>query len=60
MSDSGFKYDVAFSFLGRDEPLAVQLRDLLERRVRTFIYSDAERQATLAGRDGICAASWRR
>jgi hypothetical protein len=47
-----FKYDVAFLFLVRDESLAVQLCDLLKGRCRTFLYSDAERQTLLAGRDG--------
>lgn len=47
-----FKYDVAFSFLGADEPTARQLNDLLAGRLRTFIYSDAERQVQLAGADG--------
>ena len=47
-----FKYDVAFSFLGRDEPLARKLNDILADRLKTFIYSDKGRQAMLAGRDG--------
>jgi hypothetical protein len=50
--DDGFKNDVAFSFLGQDEPLARRLYDLVATRVRSFIYSDAERQARLAGADG--------
>ena len=52
-ADADPKYDVAFSFLGRDEALAVQLNDLLKDRVQTFIYSDATRQVTLAGSDGV-------
>ena len=52
-----FKYDVAFSYLARDESVAVQLHDLLKGRCRTFLYSDAERQARLAGRDGEEALS---
>lgn len=52
MADDEFKYDVAFSFLVRDEQLARGLNDRLQTRVRTFIYSDAERQVQLAGRDG--------
>ena len=47
-----FKYDLGFSFLAKDESLAVRLCDLVKGRSRTFLYSDAERQALLAGRDG--------
>ena len=46
----GFKYDVAFSFMAGDEGLATQLNDLLQERLRTFLYS--ERQAKIAGTDG--------
>ena len=49
MSDD-FKYEVAFSFLDRDEPLAIQLNDRLQNRVRTFIYS--QQQKKVAGTDG--------
>lgn len=49
-SPAGHKYDVAFSFLSQDEALAMQLNDLLQDRVKTFIYS--ERQKELAGTDG--------
>jgi hypothetical protein len=52
-----FLYDVAFSFLGRDEALAIQLNERLEGRLATFIYSDAKRQVNLAGRDGADAFS---
>lgn len=45
-NEDQFKYDVAFSFLGQDEAIAVQLNDLLSDRLRTFIYS--ERQLELA------------
>jgi len=47
---AGFKYEVAFSLLSQDEGLAMQLNDLLQDRVKTFIYS--ERQKELAGTDG--------
>ena len=57
MSPDDFLYDVAFSFLGQDEAIAVQLNDLLKDRLETFIYSDAKRQVTLAGRDGADAFS---
>jgi hypothetical protein len=56
-ADEQFKYDVAFSFLSQDEALAVQLNDRLKDRLETFIYSDAKRQAVLAGRDGADAFS---
>ena len=48
--DGEYKYEVAFSFLTRDEPLAQRLNDLLQDRVSTFIYS--ERQLEIAGKDG--------
>lgn len=50
MTISEFEFDVAFSFLGRDENIAVQLNDLVKGRLKTFLYS--EQQAILAGRDG--------
>lgn len=45
-----YTYDVAFSLLERDEALGMQLNDLLQPRVKTFIYP--ERQKELAGTDG--------
>ncbi|MFK4808658.1 hypothetical protein ACI3KW_00465 [Devosia sp. ZW T5_3] len=45
-----FEYDVAFSFTAQDEALASQLNDLVSDRLKTFIYS--ERQKELAGTDG--------
>jgi len=45
-----FEYDVAFSFTQQDETLAQQINDLLADRMKTFIYSD--RQKELAGTDG--------
>jgi hypothetical protein len=45
-----FKYDIAFSFLSKDEPVAQEINDLLQDRYRTFIYS--EHQKKLAGTDG--------
>ena len=50
MSKKKYKYDVAFSFLQRDEDIAIKLSDLLKGRYATFIYS--ENQAELAGNDG--------
>lgn len=50
MSDD-FKYEVAFSFLQDDEPLALEIADRLRDRVKVFIYS--ENQKELIGRDGI-------
>jgi hypothetical protein len=43
-------YDVAFSFLAPDEPLALELKDLLEDRFSTFVFS--QKQESLAGTDG--------
>jgi hypothetical protein len=45
-----FEYDVAFSFNALDEGVATQLNDLLSPRLKTFIYS--ERQREIAGTDG--------
>jgi hypothetical protein len=51
MSDnSEYKYDVAFSFLAKDEALATELNDLLADRLRTFLYS--KKQGEIAGTDG--------
>lgn len=48
--ENEFEYDVAFSFTAQDEALATQLNDLVSDRLKTFIYS--ERQKELAGTDG--------
>jgi hypothetical protein len=45
-----FKYDVAFSFVQKDESIALQLYKLLNDRIRCFIYT--EEQKLLAGTDG--------
>jgi len=45
-----FKYDIAFSFLARDEDLVVSLADRLRDRFIVFVFT--ERQKELAGRDG--------
>lgn len=45
-----YDYEVAFSFLASDEPLATQLNDLLQDRLKTFLYS--KRQGEIAGTDG--------
>ncbi len=50
MSNKKYKYDVAFSFLQKDEDIAIQLSDRLEGRFSSFIYS--ENLAELAGNDG--------
>jgi hypothetical protein len=47
---SDYKHDVAFSFLAQDEALATELNDLLENRLRTFLYS--KKQGEIAGTDG--------
>ena len=48
--EQGFKYDVAFSFLARDEPTAQKINELIGRRLSTFLYS--ARQKELVGKDG--------
>jgi hypothetical protein len=45
-----FEYDVAFSFLAQDESVATELNDALSERVKTFLYSEQQKQ--LAGTDG--------
>lgn len=45
-----YRYDVAFSFLAQDEPIAAELNDLLEGRLSTFFYS--KKQEAIAGTDG--------
>lgn len=50
MSTSSYEYDVAFSFLAKDESLAAELNDLLQSRIKTFLYS--KKQGELAGTDG--------
>lgn len=50
MTTDSYKYDVAFSFLAQDEPVATQLNDLLQDRLTTFVYS--RKQGELAGTDG--------
>ena len=47
-----YKYDVAFSFLDRDEPLARELAGLLTP-LSTFVYS--EQQLEVAAKDGVDA-----
>jgi hypothetical protein len=46
-----YEYDVAFSFLQRDEELAVDIADRLRSRVKLFIYS--EQQKNLIANDGV-------
>ena len=50
MNKQAFKYEVAFSFLSKDEDLAIQINNLLKDRLTTFIYP--EKQKELAGKDG--------
>jgi len=45
-----FDYDVAFSFMQKDERLAYEISDLIQDRFSTFIYS--KYQEELAGTDG--------
>src|SRR5260370_1552099 len=48
-------YDVAISFLSRDEPLAVRIHNELRENLSVFVYT--KRQEELAGTDGL--ESWR-
>jgi hypothetical protein len=50
MDKIDYKYDVAFSFVQKDEPLTNHLYKLLKDRMSCFLYS--EEQKKLAGRDG--------
>lgn len=45
-----FNYDVALSFLSRDEGLAAELSELLHNRFRVFMYT--RQQESVAGTDG--------
>lgn len=45
-----FLYDLAISFIAKDEALATQLADQFEGRLRVFLYSRKQKQ--LAGTDG--------
>lgn len=50
MAEGPYEYDLAFSFLAQDEPLAQQIADLVNERFKVFIYS--EQQKSLVGTDG--------
>ena len=50
MAEAEFTYDVAISFLAKDEHVANEINDMLSPRFRTFLYS--KQQEALAGRDG--------
>ncbi|MFC0776366.1 hypothetical protein [Terrimonas alba] len=50
MTDLKYKYEVAFSFLQRDEQIAYQINDLIQDRIEAFIYS--KKQEELGGTDG--------
>ena len=50
MNKEEYKYDVAFSFLADDESIAIELNDLIQDRLSTFLYS--KKQEELAGTDG--------
>jgi hypothetical protein len=45
-----FKYDVVFSFLEKDEELAVEINGAIEDNITTFLYS--KKQKEIAGKDG--------
>lgn len=48
--DSKYEYEVAFSFLHKDEGIVFEINDLFCDRYKTFIYSN--RQKELVGTDG--------
>lgn len=50
MNENNFKYDVAFSFLAEDEELVIQINNLIQDRIVTFLYS--RKQGEIAGTDG--------
>lgn len=50
MSEKKYKYEVAFSFIKEDEPLATAINDLIQEHVATFLYS--KHQEEIAGTDG--------
>lgn len=50
MSIDDFLYDLAISFVAKDELLAIQLADQFEGRLRVFLYS--RKQEQLSGTDG--------
>lgn len=49
MNNAEYKYEVAFSFLKKDEGLANQINDLIQDKLNTFLYS--KRQEDIAGID---------
>jgi len=50
LSNTHYKYEIAFSCLGQDEQLALNLEMNLKNRYSTFLYS--EKQDLIAGNDG--------
>ena len=50
MEKNEYKFDIAFSFLNKDEGIALQLNNLLNDRFKCFIYT--EQQMKLAGTNG--------
>lgn len=46
-----YKYDIALSFLSKDEPLATELHDRLSENLDVFVYS--KKQEDVAGTDGL-------
>lgn len=49
MKNTNYKYDVAFAFLEKDEPLAYQINYLIKEKFNTFLYS--KKQEEFAGSD---------
>jgi hypothetical protein len=50
MTEDDYEYDLAISFVAKDESLATDLADQFEERLRIFLYS--RKQDKLGGTDG--------
>lgn len=50
---NAYKYEVAISFLEKDEQLALQIADRLRDRINVNVFVYSERQDELAGTDGV-------
>jgi len=50
MKTKKYNYDVAFSFCAKDESIAIGINDLIQDRIKTFLYS--KNQEEIAGTDG--------
>jgi hypothetical protein len=46
-----FRYDLAFSLIGADEPLASEINERIKSRINTFLYS--RRQGEIVGQEAV-------